>query len=286
MKGAYGRCFYGTQGAKGIPAVGYSALGIIDRPHMNVPSGIEPLYSVGDWDPVELSEGMTLAEVGLSITAVEDPHFLQYAKRSAVTGELQWLTIKIGYHKGADVYRAIIQDCKIGDITMRCDAGGRLNADVNLIGGKVAQLAADPGDMSFFSSRAYRWFEMTWDETRDLRAFEFYCRNGLEPMPVIAGTVTTRDPERIWDFLDEGPSEIGGTLTYFLADADVDLQDCLLAGADHVMTFCSCSDVSPAQTMTLTLNGLKARNADLQIPARGDIVVEMPYLLTDWTLDG
>lgn len=287
MKGAYGRCWYGVQGAgKGTPATAFAPFGIIDRPHLNVPSGIEPLYSVGDWDPVELSEGMTLAEVGLSIPAVEDPHFLQYAKRSAVTGELSWMTIKIGYHKGADVYQAIVQDCKINDITIRCDAGGRLNADCNLIGGKVAAAAVDPGDMSFLSARAYRWFEMTWDETRDLRAFEFYCRNGLEPMPVIAGTVTTRDPERIWDFLDEGASEIGGSLTYFLADASEDLQACLLVGADHIMSFESCAEVSPVQVMTLTLNGLKARNADLQIPARGDIIVEVPYLLTDWTLAG
>lgn len=286
MKGAYGRCAWGLQGAEGAPAVLFSPLGIIDRPHLNVPSGIEPLYGVGDWDPLELSEGLTLAEVGFSITAVEDPAFLESAKRNGVTGELPWITIKIGYHKGGDDYQAIVQDCKIGDITMRCDAGGRLNADVNLIGGKVVATAVDPGAMAFFAARAYRWFEMTWDETRELRAFEFYCRNNLDPVPVIAGTVTARDPERIWDYLDEGASEIGGTLTYFLADPDVDLQDCLLAGADHIMTFTSCSDVSPAQVMTLTLNGLKLRSSDLQIPARGDIIVAADYLLTDWTLAG
>lgn len=286
MKGSYGSAMYGVQVGKGTPAACTSVFGIVDRPHRNIRGGVEPLFSVGDWNAVEISEGMTLAEVGLSIPAVQDPHFIQQAKRSAVSGELPWLTVQIGYAKGTDLYKAVIQDCKIDTLTLRLEAGGRMNADLALIGGKVMQTAADPGAMSFFSSRAYRWFEATWDETRDLLSIELSVRNNLTPQPVIAGTVTTRDPERMWDFLDEGRADVGGRLQYFLADAAADLQDCLLAGTTHVLTIESCGDISPAQSMTLTLDNLKATDDDLQIPSDGNIVIDVPWLATDWTLAG
>ena len=284
MRGPYGRMMYGVQGAKGAVAPMWLALGIVSRGSVEVPAGIEPLYSIGDNDPVELSEGLTQANLALTIAAVEDFDFLQQVRRDDVTGELDWLSFKLGYHKGADDLTVTVIDAKLDTMTLRCEGGGRLNADFAAVGGKVSKTAVDPGAMSFFGSRAYRWFELVWSETRELRSFELNIRNNLEVVPVIAGTATVRDPERIWDYLDEGRSEISGTLDYFLSDPALDLQDCLLTGADYTLEFASCSDVSPVQVATLTLNGLKQDGETIEIPVDGQIAVRTPFRCTDWSL--
>jgi len=282
MKASYARAMYGVQGAEGTVADTWLPIGLVDRPHVEIPAGIERIYSVGDWNAKELSEGMTLANVGFSIVALEEWDLLQQARRSDVTGELPWLSFKWGYIKGAVHLTVTVIDLKVDTMTLRCDAGGRVNVDMALIGGKVEKADADPGNMDFFGSRAYRWFEMVWDETRDLLAFEMNVRNNLTPQPVIAGSGTTRDPDRKWDYLDEGNNEIDGTLSYFLGDATIDLQACLIEGANHDLAFQTCADVSPAQAATLTLTELKLTGEDHQANVGGNIVVVSPFMATDW----
>jgi len=286
MQGFYGRIWYGVQGAKGTAATSFAPIGIIGRANRRIPAGLEKLFGVGSWNAMELSEGMTLGEVGISIAALEDPHFCQYARRSDVTGELTWLTIKMGYVKGAEVYTSVIQDCKMDSLGLRLEAGGRISVDLSLIGGKVTNTAADPGDMSNLDARAYRSFEAVWDEVLDLRAFSLDVRNNISPIPVIAGSGTTRDPDRIWDYLDEGRNDVGGSLTYRAGDVTRDLQDCLLTGADHDLVFTSCGDISPAQSMTISLTGLKLESEDFQLQADADVLFECPYLATDWEITG
>jgi len=290
MKGSYGRAFYGVQGLgtghKGTEAAGYLRLGIVGNANVRTPTGVERLMSVGDRNPVELSEGMTSAEIGITIPAVEDPDFLQLAIHDVGTDELNWLSTKFGYNQGANQLTVVAIDCKIDTLTLRLEAGGRLNADVRMLGGKVQKSAADPGDMSFFGAMAYRWFEGIWDEVRDLRAIELTVRNNLTLEPLIAGSGTTRDPDRIWDAMDEGDTEVGGTLTYFLSDPAQDLQDCLIPGQDLNLTLQSCGDVSPGQLMVLHIHGLKPIDENLTLPAGGNILVEVPFMATGWDLVG
>jgi len=282
MRSSYARVMYGVQASKGTEAASYSALGIVDRPHTEIDAGVERLYSVGDRNPMQLSEGLTLANVGLSIVALQNFDFLSHARVDDTSGELDWLSIKWGYTKGSHNLTVTVIDCKIDNFTLRCEAGGRVEVDAALIGGKVTKVASSPGAMPTLSEQAYRWFELQWDEVRDLLSFEMTVRNNLNAQPVIAGSGTTRDPERIWDYLDEGQNEVEGTLAYFLGDANVDLQDCLVSEADHTLTLASCSDISPAQSATITLSDLKLTSEDHQANVGANIVVQTPFMATDW----
>ena len=119
MKGSYGQAAYGVQGAKDTPPGAWLPLGLIDRPTVRVLSGTERINAVGDWNPRELSEGMAIAELSLSIVGFQNFTFLGNAIRNAVTGELPWLSVRVGYDKAADEFCYPVENCKIDSFTSR-----------------------------------------------------------------------------------------------------------------------------------------------------------------------
>lgn len=285
MKGSYGQAAYGVQGAKDTPPGAWLPLGLIDRPTVRVLSGTERINAVGDWNPRELSEGMAIAELSLSIVGFQNFTFLGNAIRNAVTGELPWLSVRVGYDKAADEFCYPVENCKIDSFTLRCDAGGRPTCDVNLIGGDVTKTAAPCGAMGWLWERSFRYFELVWSEAAELLAFEFYCRNGLDALGVIAGSATVRDPERIWDYLEEGQVEIGGSLTYLLADAALDVQACLIDSENPTLQFLSCEPASPDADYTLALYNLKKVTDGIEIPVGGNIAIPVDFMCRDFAFN-
>lgn len=282
MKAAYGYVAWGTQAAQGTGPVSWQTAGIIGDARATVRSGMERIYGVGSVNALELSEGMALAEVSLSISALQVVTLIDKALR--VAGELPWLGIRLGYERGATTYYRDIIDCKVNTLSLRVSKGGRVSADLGLIGGKVTQADADPGTMGFPTERSYRYFEATWSEARDLLEFELNINNNLEAMGVIAGSGTTRTPARIWDYLEEGAAEIDGTITYFLPDSALDVQDCLIASGNQSLVLASCDDISPTQGVTIAINGLKPIDDEINLPQGGDIAVRMPFWATSVTI--
>ena len=283
MQGSYGRVSWGIQGAQGTAAVAYSMPGIVSRFAPRIKGGVEAVESVGDWSPAEISEGMTSFEASLSIDGIEEWLLIEQAFRSGA-GLLPWLSFKFGYDKAADemLYTAI--DNKCDSITLKCDAGGKFTADLSFLGGKVTKAASAPAAQTFFGSRLYKWYNLTWDEAFDLYGFEITYKNNLSMDPVIAGSGTTRDPDRVWDFMDEGQISVSGTLRYRLSNIGLDVQDCIITSGDHTLTIAACSDVSPSQAASISITGLKPVDESLDIPARGNIVVEVPFLATDLSI--
>lgn len=283
MKGIYGRASYGVQAAKGAVAAAWLPLGIIDRPRVNLRSGTEALLSVGDDEAVELSEGMAVTDIGVNITALQHPGFLNQAEKDA-GGEVPWLSWNMGYHKGADDMEYEVIDCKLDSFTFRCESGGRPSVDVALIGGKVVKAAAEPEAMTWPGERSYRYFELEWDEAAELLAFELTVRNNLDALGVIAGNATVRDPDRIWDYLEEGHTEVSGTLTYLLGDESLDVHDCLLPSGNHTLTLTACSDISPEQSIAIAVTTLKKVDDQIELPTTGNIEVTVPFLAKGWSI--
>lgn len=282
MKAAYGHVMWGTQAGKGTGPVSWLPPGILSNATATVRSGMERIYSVGSVQAIELSEGMAVSEVRLSIAALQVPTLIGNVLR--VAGELPWLGMRLGYERGATVYYRDIIDCKINRLSLRVERGGRVSADLDLIGGKVTQADADPGTMTFPTERAYRYFEATWSEARDLLGFELNINNNLDAMGIIAGSGTTRDPARIWDYLEEGPQEIDGTVIYFLPDSSLDVQDCLIAASNLSLALTACDDISPTQSITIALNGFKPIDDELDLPQGGDVAVKVPFWATSATI--
>lgn len=282
MKAAYGHVSWGTQAAQGTGPASWQTAGILGDARAVVRSGMERIYSVGSVNAIELSEGMATAEVSLSIAGLQVATLIEKVERSA--GVLPWLGFRLGYERGATVYYREIIDCKINRLSLRVQRGGRVSADLDLIGGKVTQSATDPGTMSFPTERVYRYFEATWSEAYDLLEFELNINNNLDAMGVIAGSGTTRDPARIWDYLEEGGAEIDGTITYFLPNTARDVQDCVVTSGNQSLVLASCDDISPTQGITIALTGMKPIDDEINLPQGGDIAVRVPFWATDFTI--
>jgi len=285
MKGSYGQAAYGVQAAKDAAPAAWLPIGLIDRPSIRVQSGTERINAVGDWNALELSEGMAIGEVSMSIVGLQNFTFLGNAIRNAVTGVLPWLSVRVGYDQGAEEFCYSIENCKIDSFTLRCDAGGRPTADVNLIGGDVSKTAVACGAMGWLWERSYRYFELAWSEAAELLAFEFYCRNGLDALGVIAGAATVRDPDRIWDYLEEGQVEIGGSLTYLLGDATLDVQDCLIPYENPTLDFISCEEASPDFAAQLAIYNMKKVTDAIEIPIGGNIALPVDFMCRDFAFD-
>jgi hypothetical protein len=282
MKGSYGQAAYGIQAAKGAAPGSWAALGLIDRPTVRVISNTERINAVGDWNARELSEGMASAEISLSIVALQNLTFLGQALRD-VNGELPWLSVRVGHDKGADEACYTVEDCKIDSFTFRCDAGGRPSVDVNLIGGDVTKAASACGAQSWLWERSYRYFELIWSEAAELLGIEFTLRNNLDALGVIAGSATTRDPDRIWDYLEEGQEEIDGNLIYYAYQSGIDAQECLITPTSPNLQLVSCEDASPDFSAQINFSNLKKVTDGIEIPIGGNIAFPVDFMAEDIT---
>ena len=283
MKGAYGYASYSVQGAFGTPGAAGVAMGTISRCTINASGGMEAIKTVGQLSPAEIAEGKATVDISIALASVQDPVFLAKAKQVAGVG-LPWLTFKVGYKRGAVNIYSVISDCKIGSMTMRLEAGGGLTADISAKGILRTLTAGDPGTMPFLSSRSYRWYNAVWSEARDLYGIDFTANNNITEDFVIAGASTTLNPLRGPVSIDEGSEDLTGTIRYVLASASMDIQDCVLTSGNQTLVFTTCDDVSPEQTMTLALNGLKQTGDSQEYPADGNIVASSPFMCTGWTL--
>lgn len=287
MKGTYGVGLFSTQpGGKGVPILPATTLGICENIRSRILGGIEALRGVGSWNPVELAAGMASTNFSFDIAAVQEINFIGSAATRDVNGELPYLTMGLGYKKAADEYAWQIQDCKVTRMGLRVGNRGFLTAAIELIGGKV--LAGDTGvidlgAMSFPSEYAYKYYEGVWSEG-EILDFSVDVNHNVSAEAVIAGPATTRDPARIWDYLDEGDQEISGEITARTSTAalgaEPGVHDDCPAGANVTLLFTSLCVGSPSQTLQIALTGLKPVDNEFTIPRGDNIVFRMPFLAT------
>jgi hypothetical protein len=171
-----------------------------------------------------------------------------------------------------------VENCKIDSFTFRCDAGGRPTVDANLIGGGVTKAAAACGAQAWLWERSFRYFELIWSEAAELLGIEFTVRNNLDALGVIAGSATTRDPERIWDYLEEGQEEIDGNLIYHAYQAGVDAHACLIPTETPTLDLTSCEPASPDFSYTITFTDLKKVTDGIEVPVGGNIAFPVDFM--------
>ena len=282
-RGHKGLLYYSEQDEKGTPVNPILPIGDYENLRARTIGGVEPIRPAGSRTVLELVEGRTGLELGFDITNIqasnEQATYLNLGIASPVTTALTYVTHGYGTAGGTD-YQA--EDGKIDSISFSGDAEGSFSGSVSVMAGKVgtpSPVLSEP--QSYLSvDPTLQMHEAVYSEFEVVSIRGEY-RNNLVMKPVIAGSSTTRDPGRNWDYLTEGPLDVSGSYT-LLNVSGHDLQSNEITAVDPTLAFVDKG--ASADELLISITGWKPQDETMTIPgADGDIEWELPWIAQSLT---
>jgi len=272
-QGWKGVLLYATQASQGTPSTPNLPVGWWSNLAFNKRGAIEGIRSAGSRSVVEF-EGRTLStELRFTIDKVQlvgGKTLLQ--KAIDASGDLPWLTF--GVSDGDSSNDQQVQDCRIDRLEVNVEPDNWVQATLNLIGGKTT--SAGPYTQTFLDTPGVSAKEATWS-LFEIVGWRLSYSNNLKVQAVIAGPSTSRDPDRIWDYLEVGQENIELALRIANPSGIDVYANVISSWASPTLTLESFDTSYSSDTIVFTFTDLTPTDENLTIPGSdGDIIYEVP----------
>ncbi len=285
VSGRFGFIVWANQSGRDgqLPASpSWQPLGIIRDVRVRVPAGTQVLRSVG-----------SLAAAGITVveTALEAPEvtvtvegvgmatkaLLQQAKQRPANDpvfpyELPLLSVVFG--RGNDAFRLV--DAKIQRFDLNAPADRYVTASVTLVGRWVEEYPK-PSVLPDIPTQVFTSKEgkFSYGEVVEAR---IRVNHRVDTRHTLKTTYGQRTP----DHLVETVTEITGEAQVFWAQEIRDYKENLISPFTLTLDFVDWADANA--TMSVTLSGVKPREASLDIPVEREITGTVEFLATDFNI--